>query len=59
MKTKVNNCGNYNCVHCSSEGTCMVSSVSIDQDGKCITFRLPAGKAIPVTNPMDEHTNMC
>lgn len=57
MKTKVNNCGNYKCIHCSYGGKCMVTSISIDQNGKCITFKLPTG--IPMTNPMDEHTNMC
>lgn len=42
MKTKVNNCGNYKCVHCDSAGTCMLNSISIDHEGKCITFKLPA-----------------
>jgi hypothetical protein len=58
MKTKVNNCGNYNCAHCSSDGRCMVSSISIDQDGKCIAFRLSAYSRETV-DPMYEHTNMC
>lgn len=58
MKTKVSNCGNYNCAHCSSTGQCMVNSISIDQDGKCITFRLPSSSK-KIVNPMYEHTNMC
>lgn len=58
MKTKVSNCGNYECAHCSSAGTCMVSSISIDQDGKCIMFRLP-GRSIGILDPICEHTNIC
>ena len=58
MKTKVNNCGNYVCAHCSSDGRCLVYSISIGQDGKCITFRKSEYvKEKPCT--MDEHTNMC
>lgn len=58
MKTKVNNCGNYECAHCSNAGTCTATSISIDQNGKCITFRPPAYSREAV-DPMYEHTNMC
>ena len=60
MKTKVNNCGKSECVYCSSQGQCLVSSISIDRDGKCIIFRKSEYKTTEQTyNPMDEHTNMC
>lgn len=41
MKTKVNNCGNYDCAHCSYEGRCLLPAISINQDGKCILFKEP------------------
>lgn len=60
MKTKVNNCGKYECAHCSSQGQCLLLSISIDQDGKCVLFRKSEYKTTePKYNPMDEHTNMC
>ena len=60
MKTKVNNCGKYECVNCGSQGQCLLSSISIGQDGKCIMFRESEyKKATPRYNPIDEHTNMC
>ena len=62
MKTKVSNCGKYECVHCNSEGQCMVSLISLDQDGKCIIFRPTAGKILATKEKIDEileHTNMC
>ena len=58
MKTKVNNCGNYDCAHCSNNGQCILNSIGIGQDGKCITFK----RSEYVKErwcPMDEHTNMC
>ena len=60
MKTKVSNCGKYECVNCGSQGQCLLLSISIDKDGKCITFRKSEYKTADITlNPMDEHTNMC
>ena len=59
MKPKVTNCGNYKCAHCSSDGRCLVGRISIDSDGKCTIFRLPAGKTVPLYTEQDEHTNMC
>ena len=58
MKTTVTNCGNYKCAHCSSDGRCLVYTISIDAEGKCTIFRLPAGRAMSM-NEQDEHTNMC
>ena len=58
MRTKVSNCGKYECAHCADSGYCMINSISIDQDGKCIMFRKSKYK-ITEPNPMDEHTNMC
>lgn len=54
MKTKVNNCGNYDCVHCSSEGQCLLSSISLDNDGKCILFKKISAHCIPI-RPMGEY----
>lgn len=64
MKTKVNNCGNYNCAHCSSDGRCCIYSISITPEGKCAQYRLREGKLregkkIPLFTEQDEHTNMC
>lgn len=36
MKTKVSNCGKYECTHCSHEGKCLLQSISIDKEGKCV-----------------------
>ena len=38
MKTKVMNCGKYECTHCNYEGKCMLPSISIDHQGKCILY---------------------
>lgn len=59
MKTKVTNCGNYNCAHCTPEGKCFISAISITPEGKCAQYRLPAGKTVPLYTKQDEHTNMC
>ncbi len=60
MKTKVNNCGKYECTHCNYEGQCVLSCISIDRDGKCVLFKKSNTKTSePRYNPMDEHTNMC
>lgn len=62
MKTKVSNCGNYECAHCNAEGHCGASSISINKDGKCIIFRKSSYKTIPIKEVHDEiseHTNMC
>ena len=58
MATKVTNCGNYKWAQCSTDGRCLVGKISIDSDGKCTIFRLPAGRAVSM-NEQDEHTNMC
>ena len=60
MKTKVSNCGKYECTFCGSQGQCLLPSISIDQDGQCIMFRKSEyKKSTPRYNPMYEHTNMC
>lgn len=59
MATKVSTCGNYECVHCSSDGRCLVSKISITPDGKCGLYKPVKGKAITVHSEQDEHTNMC
>lgn len=59
MKTKVINCGNYNCEHCSDEGTCCISAISITPDGKCGVYKPSKVKSMPVHSEQDEHTNMC
>ncbi len=60
MKTKVNNCGQYQCVHCSLNGQCTLTSISIGQDGKCILFKSKEEFIDDVYfDPIDEHTNMC
>lgn len=38
MTTKVKNCGNYNCTHCTEDGRCRITGISIGPDGKCICF---------------------
>ena len=58
MKTIVTNCGNYKCTHCSSDGRCLVGKISIDSDGKCTIFRLPAKRSESM-NEQDAHINMC
>ena len=58
-KTKVITCGNYNCVHCSYEGTCNLPVISITPEGKCGVYKPSKGKAMPVQSEQDEHTNMC
>lgn len=60
MKTKVTNCGNYNCIHCSYEGQCLLTSISISPEGKCALYKDSGEKAVvlPFTE-QDEHTNMC
>ena len=61
MKTKVINCGNYNCVHCTGDGTCSLLVISITPDGKCGVYK-PSNskvKSMPVHSEQDEHTNMC
>lgn len=59
MKTKVINCGNYNCEHCSYEGTCRIPVISITPEGKCGVCKPSKGKTISVQSEQDEHTNMC
>lgn len=61
MKTKLINCGNYNCIHhYANSGTCSLYSISLDKDGKCVVFKEQSYKEIPIGhNEMDEHTNMC
>lgn len=40
MKTKVINCVNCDCVNnCTVDSTCIMKTISIDKDGKCILFR--------------------
>ena len=36
MITKVTDCDNYKCAHCSSDG--LIGKISIDSDGKCTIF---------------------
>lgn len=61
MKTKLINCGNYNCIHhYANSGTCSLSNISLDKDGKCVVFKEKSYKEVPIRyNEMDEHTNMC
>jgi hypothetical protein len=59
MRTKVNNCGNYNCAHCSPEGICCICSISITPEGKCAQYKLREGRTIPFFTEQDKHTNMC
>lgn len=59
MKTRVSNCGNYNCEHCSYDGTCQLFVISITPDGKCGVYKPSREKAMPVYSEQDEHTNMC
>lgn len=61
MKTKVINCGNYDCIHQSKIcGVCNMNTIAIDKEGKCILFTEHSYKIIPLPpNEMDEHTNMC
>ena len=60
MKTKVINCGNYNCIHCSYEGRCNLTTISITPEGKCALYKNSGGKAVPMpSTEQDEHTNMC
>lgn len=59
MKTKVMNCGRYECTHCNHEGKCMLPSISIDNQGKCILYMKSPAKSIPAHDEINEHTNMC
>ena len=60
MKPKVTNCGNYNCAHCSCEGQCLLTSISVTSEGRCALYKVSTGKAIPTyLTEQDEHTNMC
>lgn len=58
MKTKVSNCGKYECTHCSHEEKCLLQSISIDKEGKCVQFSLPKNFG-PGNDESLEHTNMC
>ena len=60
MKTKVMNCGNYNCIHQSKScGVCLINTIAIDKEGKCVLFKEHSHKTIPLsTNEIDENTNM-
>lgn len=61
MKTKVINCGNYNCSHCYCDGTCLLRTIALDASGKCVLFDNKSQRreqSEPI-NEMDEHTNMC
>lgn len=35
MRTKVINCGKYECMH-NNNGICTSNTIAIDKDGKCI-----------------------
>ena len=59
MTTKVTNCGNYKCAHCSPEGICCIHSIGITPEGKCAQYKLREGNTIPLFTEQDKHTNMC
>ena len=58
-KTKVSNCGNYNCMHCSIYGDCTLNVISITAEGKCNLYKPAVKKLKAIKNEQDEHTNMC
>lgn len=62
MATKVKNCGNYKCAHCTADGRCSILRVSIGPDGKCICFspdlrfKSQFGRK---ADEIDENSNAC
>ena len=58
MKTKVSNCGKYSCTHCSYEGKCGLTSISITPEGKCAQYQKSETKAISIAE-QDKYTNVC
>ena len=59
MKTIVSTCGNYNCAHCTSAGTCTLCVISITPEGRCGLYKPSKEKIKLVHSEQDEHTNMC
>ena len=50
MKTRVINCGKYDCIH-NTNGVCVSRTTAIDKDGKCILMCKEKAKPQTVAKP--------